>query len=369
MSTKQKNKQKSLRLWLFVALVLLPWFCIAGYVGFVAAPRYVSTSSMVIKQVSDQPMSSGGISALLGVNATSKEDALFLTEYILSHDMIERLDKEFDLKTHYRPNNGDFIYQLTADPTPEALRDYFKKRVKIELDDISTVLTVKTEGFSPEFALALNQAILVESEQFVNRLSKNVAVEQMMFSEQQLAEAEERLADAKAALLDYQNNNEVYDPQANAQMVNQIISGLQGQLASLRTEERQLLSYLNPEAPQVVALRSQIVAVEKQIRDEQAKLTSPDSSRLNAQTMTFESIKADVDFANELYKMSLSSVEKARLESIRKMKNLVVIASPHQAGEATYPRLGYVLFTSLIILLIIYGFVMLMLAVIRDHSK
>lgn len=369
MSTKPKNKQKRLRRVLFCAIVLVPWLIITGYTLMVAKPRYVSSSSVVIKQVSEQGVSTGGISALLGVNNTSKEDAIYLTEYILSDDMINRLNTKLDFVKHYHLGTGDFINELPAEPNAEELRRYFKKRVKVEFDEISSILTVKTEGFDPQFALLLNQEILSESENFVNRISKQIATEQMAFSEAQLATSEERLQQAKQALLDYQNNNEIFDPKTNADVVNQVIAGLQGQLASLRTEERQLLSYLNPEAPQVVAIRSQIRAVEKQIKDEQGKLTSTKDNKLNEQTMAFESIKADVEFANELYKLSLTSVEKARLEAIRKMKNLVIITSPHKAEEAMYPRYGYVLSVSLALLSILYGFVMLILAVIKDHSK
>ncbi len=368
MSTKVKNKRKRLAIVLFALLVLIPWIAISSYVGFVAKPRYVSSATVVVKQVNEQQLSTGGISALLGMNATSKEDALYLTEFILSDDMINKLEASHKLREHYT-NKGDFINELSQDATAEEVRNYFKKRVKVSLDEISSVLTISTEAFDADYALVLNKAILKESENFVNRISRDIATEHMAFSEEQLATAEKRLNEAKKSLLDYQNENEVFDPQANAQIINQVISGLQGQLASLRTEERQLLSYLNPEAPQVVAVRSQIKAVEKQITEEQAKLTSPVATKLNEQTMQFETIKGDVEFANELYKLSLTSLEKARLEAIRKMKNLIVISSPHKAEEALYPRHAYIILISLVFLLIFYGFVMLVLAVIRDHSK
>jgi len=144
---------------------------------------------------------------------------------------------------------------------------------------------------------------------------------------------------------------------------------LQAQLSSLRTEERQLLSYLNPDAPQVVSLRSQITAVEQQIEQEQQKLTSPNTTKLNKQAVQFESIKADVEFATELYKISLSSLEKARLEAFRKMKNLIIISTPYEAEEATYPRHMYIIWTSLALLLVLYGFIRLIIAVVKDHRS
>lgn len=367
MSIKLRNKR--INQWLFVIVVIAPWIAIICYLLLFAAPRYVSTSSVVVKQVSEQGVSATGISALLGVNNTNRDDAVYLTEYILSTDLIKRLDERFDFRNNYYVNGRDFVSEIDQEASQEELVKYYKKRVSVSLDDVSSVLTVSTEGFTPEFALELNQAILNESEIFVNDISKKVASEQLAFVTTQVADAENRLNEAKQILLDYQNTNEIFDPQTNAQIVNQVIATLQGQLSSLRTEERQLLSYLNPEAPQVVSLRSQIASVEKQIREEQAKLTSPRNSRLNTQTAQFESIKADVEFANELYKLALTSLESARIEAIRKMKNLVVISSPHAAEDARYPRYAYVIGTSLALLLILYGFIVLILAIIRDHSK
>ena len=369
MSTKLKNKRKLTGILLFSGLVIVPWFVIAGYTLLLTNPRYVSTSNVVIKQISEQGAASTGISALLGVNNTNREDALYLTEYILSDDMIDKLDKEFKFRKNYRVTGSDFINEIKSDATQEELREYFKRRVSVSLDELSYVLTLTTEGFEPEYTLRLNRAILAESEQFVNSISKRAADEQLAFVVSQVGEAEERLNHAKKRLLDYQNTNEIFDPQTNAQIVNQVIAGLQGQLSSLRTEERQLLSYLNPEATQVVSLRSQISAVEKQIKDEQAKLTSPKTAKLNEKTVEFETLKADVAFATELYKIALTSLESSRVETLRKMKNLVIITSPHKAQEALYPRVGYVLGTSFVLLLILYGFVVLVLAVIRDHAK
>lgn len=367
MSIKRRNKL--INLLLFVVLVLLPWIAIIAYMQLYAAPRYVSESNVVIKQISDQGGSSTGISALLGVNTTNRDDAVYLTEYIMSNDMIAKLDERFDFRKNFRLDGRDFVNEIAEDATQEELNKYFKKRVSISLDETSSILTLSTQGFTPEFALQLNQAILSESEKFVNDISKQVAAEQLAFVTTQVSDAENRLNLAKQKLLDYQNNNEIIDPKANVEMVNSVIATLQGQLSSLRTEERQLLSYLNPEAPQVVSLRSQITSIEKQIKEEQAKLTSPKDAKLNAKTAEFEAIKADVDFASELYKLALTSLENSRIEAIRKMKNLIVISSPHKAEEAKYPRTAYVIGTSLALLLILYGFVVLILAIIRDHGK
>ncbi len=361
-------KFKSLAL--FICLVIIPWEIIIFYTLVIAQPRYVSTSDVVIKQVSEANVSTGsGISALLGVNNTSSEDARYLTNYILSNDMVKKLDKKLNLREAYNLDGSDFIYELPKNATQEELLDYFKERVTISLDEQTYILKVSTEGFQPEFALKLNQAILKESESFINNISQQIATDQLQYAHDQLKEAEKRLHTAKNKLLNYQDENQLIDPKSNAQIVNQLVGNLQAQLSSLRTEERQLLSYLNDTAPQIVSIRSQMRAIEEQIAEEKAKLTSPNTTKLNTQMVQFETIKSEVEFASELYKMSLSSLEKARLEAFRKMKNMVIISAPYKAEEALYPRTQYIIWTSLAFLLIFYGFVRLVMAVIKDHAS
>jgi capsular polysaccharide transport system permease protein len=362
------NRFKQVSLFLF--LVVIPWVLILVYITTIAHPRYVSESQFVIKQTNDSGLSSGsGIVALLGGASTSVEDSTYLTNYVLSHDMVKRLDPQFKFRQNYRPNGSDPINELTANPTQEELLEYFKKRNRVDLDQITHILTIRTEGFTPEYALSLNKALLQQSEIFVNTISQQMAKDQITFAERQLAESTEQLNQAKAKLLNYQNKNEILDPESTAKALNSLIVGLEANLSSLRTEERQLLSYLNPDAPQVVSLRSQIKAVEEQITQERAKLTSPANNRLNSKAVEFDQIKADVAFAEEKYKLALTSAEKIRYEASKKMKNLILISSPYQAEENIYPRKGYIAGISLIFLLIFYGFVQLILAIIRDHKN
>ena len=126
---------------------------------------------------------------------------------------------------------------------------------------------------------------------------------------------------------------------------------------------------MTQEAPQVIALQSQIESVEKQIETESAKLTSPSNAKLNKNVADFEELKAQVSFATDLYKLSLTSLEKARLEASRKLKKLVVISTPRLAQDALYPRKIYLSITSFILLNILFGIGMLIHSIVREHRE
>lgn len=354
----------------YTGLVIVPILLIAAYLCFFAKERYLAQSTILVKQVGDVSAtdSVNGLSALFGVSNTSSEDAHILSSYITSRNMVESLDKKLNLRKAFAVQ-GDLVFSLDSNASIEDLVEYFNKRIKIDLDEKTMMMNISSQGFTPDFALLLNKEILKNSEQFINMLSQDVAKEQLSFAENQLNDSKKQLQIARDTLLDYQNRNQIFDPQAQAQAVATLVAGLESNLAQLRTEERTLLSYLNPEAPQVVAIRSQISALQQQISNEKSKLTSPSTAKLNRSVADFEALKAKVEFSSDLYKLSLASLEKARLEASRKLKKLVVIQTPERAQDAMYPRTGYLIATYFIVLNILFGVVVLVRSIIREHKE
>lgn len=363
---------KLLNIWLPIGGIFVPLLLIAMYLFLLAQDRYVSESVVVVKQVGETAAPAmGGLGVFLGTDNTSVEDSRYLKEYVESYDMLAHLDKTLNFRKAFQGDGYDKIFQLSADASKEQLLKYYNKRVTIELDETTSLLTIRTEGFSPEFALKFNNAVLAESDRFVNAISQQVAREQLKFTEDQFAEATGRLTKSREAVLQYQNNNQMLDPQLNAEAVSQVMNSLRANLSELQTQERALLSYLNSDTPQIVAIRSQIAAVQQQIATEQSKLTAsnkPDGNKLNSKALQFEALKADVEFSTDLYKVSLSSLEKAKLDAVRKLKSLVKISSPQLAQDALFPRRLYILFSFFLILTLIYGFIRLGISIVRDHQ-
>jgi capsular polysaccharide transport system permease protein len=368
-SKQLKNKLNGKTALIYGCSVFLPFLIIVLYLAIFANDRYVSSSILMVKQVADAPaVDSTGIAALFGTMNTSGEDANVLKEYIHSRDMVEKLNQELNLRQAFL-NTKDPVFALAEDAAVEDLVEYFGRVVQVQLNEKTMMLEVSSQGFSPEFSLKLNKAILKNSENFINEISQSIAQEQQKFAEKQLGDATLQLKKAREVLLDYQNKNEIYDPEVQAKAVATIIASLQGNLAQLKTEERTLLGYLNDTAPQVVAIRSQIASVETQIENENSKLTSPSNKKLNKNVADFEELKAQVSFATDVYKISITSLEKARLEASRKLKKLVVISSPRLAETALYPRKIYISISSFILLNILFGIGLLVHSVIREHKE
>lgn len=366
MQNKKFNKNFILA---YSCFVLAPLLIVLMYLSLFAQDRYASSSTLLVKQVGEAAVTdSSGLGALLGASSTSSEDANILKTYISSRDMVDKLDREINLRKAFQVKK-DPLFALDQDAPIEDVVKYFNRVVSVNLDEKTMMLEVNAQGFTPEYSLKLNNSILKNSEDFINDISQSIAQEQQNFAEKQLQESTEQLKKARDNLLKYQNENEIFDPALQAQAVATLVASLQNNLAQLKTEERTLLSYLNPIAPQVIAVQSQIESIEQQIQNENDKLTSPSNTKLNQSVSEFEELKAQVGFATDLYKLSLASLEKSRLEASRKLKKLVVISTPRLAEDALYPRKIYLIITSFIILNILFGIGALIRSIVREHKE
>ncbi len=345
-----------------------PFLLLVIYLLIFSQPRYVSESQVAIKRASDIENGSLNIGLLMGAsNPTSAEDALYLKEYLHSPDLLAVLDKQLNFKQAFGDSGLDLFYHLYASASAEEFLDYYRHRITINYDNKNGLLTIQTQGFTPEFALRFNQAVLKESERFINELSHHIARDQQSFAESELDKARKRLDASKSALLAFQNRNQMLDPQASAVAASSAVNNLTEQKIRLETELRTLLTYLREDAPQVITTKNMLASINAQIEKEKNNITAPEGDRLNRVAADFEELKSRVTFDTDLYQLALTAIEKTRVESARKLKSLAVISSPQLAEEARYPETLYLLASCLLICCLLFGTLRLLLAIIDDH--
>ena len=358
------------RRWRLPALFAVPLLVAAVYLGAFAASRYVSDASVAIKRSTEPDGASFGLSLLTGAAApSSREDAMYLREYILSADMLNLLDKDLDLRGAFGSPRADVVYRLPSDASRETFLTYYRARVDAVFDERTGLLNLRTEGFTPAFALALSQTILKNAESFINELSHSVAREQTRYAQTEIDDALRRLRESEEKLLAYQNAHGMLDPIASAEATARLIAELEGKLAVLEAEQTNLLAFLNPTAPQAVASASAIRALKTQIATERHKVASLGSGKLNRQAAEFLALKSDYEFHTKLYQLAIASAEKTRVDAARKLKNLVVVASPQLAEDATHPRTWYVLASLALCLALLYGTTRLVMKIVDDHKE
>ncbi|WP_271461068.1 capsule biosynthesis protein [Pantoea leporis] len=350
------------------AIIFLPMTLLIIYLAIFSQPRFVSESKVAIKRSDDLASNSVNFGLLLGaINPSSVEDALYLKEYINSPDMLAVLDKQLNFRQAFSQSGLDFLHHLSPDETAEKFLRYYRERISVTYDDKAGLLAIRTQGFTPEFALNFNKAVLKESERFINELSHRIARDQLTFAEKEMEKSRSRLDNSKSELLAYQNSNNVLDPEAQALAASSLVNTLMGQKIQMEAELRTLLTYLRDDAAQVVSVRNAIASMQAQIDNEKGKITAPQGDKLNRMAVEFEEIRSRVTFDNELYKLALTSIEKTRVEAARKLKVLSVISSPQQPQESTFPNIPYLIACWLLVCCLMFGTLKLLLAVIEDH--
>ncbi|WP_312828383.1 capsule biosynthesis protein [Pantoea anthophila] len=363
-----KMSLQTLQRHLYKIMIVLPMAILLIYLAIFSQPRYISESKVAIKRSDDIDSSSLSVGLLLGAsNPSTSEDALYLKEYIKSPDMLAALDKKLDFHKAFSRSGLDFLNHLGKNDKAERFLAYYQRRISVSYDDKTGLLDIQTQGFSPEFALRFNRAVLQASEHFINELSHRIARDQLEFAESEMQKARTRLNASNAELLAYQNSNNILDPEATAVAATTLVNTLTGQKIQLEADLRNLLTYLRDDAPQVVNARNAIKSLQAQIDNEKNKITAPQGHRLNRMALDFDEIKAKVAFDADIYKLTLTSIEKTRVEALRKLKVLSVISSPQRPYESSFPNSPYVIACWLLVCCLLFGTVKLLLAVIEDH--
>ena len=135
---------------------------------------------------------------------------MLLRSYLLSVDMVNRLDQALDLRAHYSDRQRDILSRMWApDISQEWFYRHFLSRVGVEYDDYSGVLVLRAQAYDPQTAHAIATMLLEEGERYTliaelkarrNALLRNLAPQApaIVDLEFQIAATESRIARERA---------------------------------------------------------------------------------------------------------------------------------------------------------------------------
>jgi capsular polysaccharide transport system permease protein len=356
-----------------LGVIATPWLLAAIYLGLFAADRYVAESVVIVRQEGTGiaiPSGISSLSAMLGTSAASGEDQYMLQAHILSIDMLRQIDEKLNLRQAYTSPKLDFIFRLRENAKQEEFIEYYRSRVEVIVDDASGLLTIRTQAFTPEIALAVNQEVVAISERFINESSHRLARDQMAFAQTELESARAHLDGVRTRVLKFQEKHGVLDPMAQAAANTGLTAELQAMQARHEAELKGMQAYLNDDSPQVQALQAQIAGIRQQLQAESRRgVTNEDGVSLNVLAGEYQALIAEFEFVSDAYRGALTALEAARIESTRKLKSLVLVESPALPESAEYPRRTYTLLALLMGLTLLYGIGRLIVTTIEDHQE
>lgn len=354
------------RIWQ-AAVVLMVLFTL--YWSVFAARRYVSEAHVVVDTVQGLAAAVGlDVGSVFTPQATPPRDVLLLRDYVLSTDMLRKLDAELDLRGHYSASYDPFSRLLYREAPLEWLLRHYRSRISAEYDETAGVLVLQAQAYDPEMAQRIAAAIVREGDRFINQLAQNLAREQVAFAEREVAEANKRMIRARQAMLAYQNAHGLVSPTATVSELSAVVARLEGELSDLQARRSALESYLAPGAPDLVTVSEQIRAVEKQLRAQRTRLASGrNGSTLNRIAEEYDRLTLEASFHQAVYQTAMAALERARVDANRTLKKVSVVQQPTLPEYSTEPGRFYHSALYVFGTLIVVGILLLLIAIIREH--
>lgn len=338
-----------------------------GYWLLVASDRYVSEASVIIRKTDSVAVPSIDISMLIaGVAGVNRTDQLLLREYLLSVDMLKKLDAELDLRAHYSDWHRDWISRMWFKDM-EWFHRHYLSRVAIEYDDYAGVLRIKVQAYDPRTSQAISNLLVREGERYMNQIGHEMAETQVSFLTTQVNLAQLRFQQTSQKLLAFQNRKGMLSPQATAESFAVLIARLEEQRAQLQTQLASLPRSLDRDHPNLVMLRQSLAAIDRQIDEEKAKLANPTGKTLNITLEEFQRLQMEVTFTQELYKAALTALEKGRIDATRMLEKVSVLQAPTLPEYPMEPRRVYNTVVTLLFAAMLAGILKLLESIVLDH--
>lgn len=350
-----------------IRLTLIGAVLATAYWLLVASDRYVSEASVIIRKTDSVAVPTPDLSMLIaGIAGVNRNDQLLLREYLLSVDMLKKLDAELNLKAHYGDWGRDWISRMWVTDM-EWFHRHYLARVAIEYDDYAGVLRIKAQAYDSKTARAIADMLVREGERYMNQIGHELAQTQVNFLTAQVDLAQQRFQQARQRLLAFQNKKGLLSPQATAESVNILIAKLEEQRAQLQTQLASLPKHLVRDHPNIVMLNQSLAAVDRQIGEEKAKLANPTGKTLNITMEEFQRLQMEATFTQDLYKAALTALEKGRIDVTRMLEKVSVLQTPTLAEYPMEPRRIYNAVITLLFGLMLVGILKLLESIVLDH--
>lgn len=340
------------------------------YWSLIASDRYISEAHVVIQSTDSMSKQSIDIGNLMGRSGGGNPmDQLLLRDHLLSVDMLKLLDAKLNLRAHYSDRKHDPLSRLWfKDVDLEKFYNYYLSRISVEFDEFSGILVIQAQGYDPKTAHAIATILVDEGERFMDALARELAQEQVRFLGKEIDKIKGTTIQARQALLNFQNKNGLVSPQGTTENLTAIINSMEAKLTDLKTSRAAMLGYLMPDSPNIAELNLQINALERQIAQENARLTAPTGKTLNRTVEEYQRLEMNAEFAQDLYKTALTAMENGRLEAARTLKKMSILQAPTLPEYPLEPRRIYNIIVFILITLLIAGIAQLLAAIVRDHT-
>lgn len=367
MVTLLKEKVKKVRP-LFLLTVIIPTVLSIFYYGIFASDVFISESRFVVRSPDKQAPSGLGV-LLKGTAFGSAGDQIYAAQdYMLSRDALQALNRgNAFVRAYTAPAVSVFdrFDPMRLSHAFEDLYKYYQRKVKVQQDSTSSIVTLTVRAYTPQDARRFNEQLLEMAEATVNKLNERGRQDLIRFSQREVDEAKEKATAAALALSAYRNREGVLDPERQANVQLQMISKLQDELIATRTQLRELRAFA-PQNPQIEVLDTRAKGLGLEI-DEQLGLVTGSGKSLSSRAAQYQRLSLESQFADRQLAVAMASYEEAHNEARRKQSYVERIVSPNMPDAPLEPRRFRGIFSTFILGLAAWGIISMLIAGMLEH--
>lgn len=353
---------------LFIVAVILPTTLSVLYFGFIASDVYISESRFVVRSPDKPAMTSLGAVLSAGGISASGDKSYAVVDYVRSRDALHDANRDGAVTKAYADDavsTFDRFGGLLRGKTFEHLYEYYSGKVGIEFDTGTQVTKLTVSAFSPRDAQLLNQRLIQQSEQLVNRLNARAQSDSVRLAAQEVEEAKLRAQAAAVALARFRDDRRLLDPEKEAAVRLQMVSKLQDELIASRTQLAQMRQFA-PQNPQIPALQTKISMLTSEIAEQTGKIAGAPGS-LSGESVRYQSLRIDAEVADKQLAAALAGLQEATSDARRKQAYVERVASPSLPDYPLEPHRWKAIFATLIMGIIAWGVLRTLIAGVREH--
>ncbi len=353
----------------FVAFVVVAAVLVGFYYFVIATPIYVSEASFSVRGRESSPIAGGLLSAIGGNGSPTQAETSEINRYVQSYEMLDKLDKRFNLRARYSQPRVDLFRHMSANAKREDFLAFYRKMVAIHIEHETNIITLEAKAFDAKSSQELADAILDITGDYIDGLSGQVRRETLKSSEVELQKAETAVRESRLAMTQYRTASGMLDPMSSAAAASGSVESMRAAVIQSQAEMAGLMTYNQPSAPAVVQLRARIQALQSQITQSQNRMTNPTApTSLAQQLYQYEGLMVANEYAEKQLVGAMTAYDTARAIADQRERFLVRIINPHLPDKATEPNRMLSFIETMVVLIAGYGIIALAVAGIRDHQ-
>jgi capsular polysaccharide transport system permease protein len=353
---------------LFWLVVVLPTCLAILYYGLFASDLYISESRFIVRSP-DKPAVSGLGLLVKGSGLSTAGDETFTTkDFLTSRDALRAINRDRAFERAFTAptiSQFDRFKGLGTGGTFESLFKYYGKKVKVESESSSSITTLIVRAYDPGVAKHFNEQLIEMAEQTVNRMSERGRADLIDIAQKEVDAAKDKSQSAAVALAQLRNRQGLIDPEKQATIQMQMISKLQDQLITTKTQLLELRT-LAPRSEQIPVLEARARGLALEI-DNQSSAVAGNTRSLAASAVQYQRVSLENQFADKQLASALASLEAARSEARRKHAYVERVVEPNLPDYPLEPRRFRGVISVFVLGLIAWGVLSMLIAGLMEH--